>query len=139
MKPRVVVISGRVGAGKSTLANKLRDHANAELIKSKELIQSLLPRTGRHRRAWQVAGQKLDKTTGGRWLADALNERVMRGGAVPLVAVDAVRIPSQIHFLRQSGWAVVHVHLEASDTTLSARYSQRSAVGELPSYADLSR
>ena len=139
MKPRAIALSGQISAGKSALAINLRDRAGANLIKSKELIYERLPRTAPTRRSLQSAGQRLDRDTGGRWLADALNKRVMNDKPPKLVVIDAIRIPEQIYFLRQSGWAVTHVHLAASEEELAKRYATRSSVGELPSYADLSR
>lgn len=142
MKPRAVVLSGKVCAGKSTLAAHLQDRAGAKLVKSKELIYERLPKTARTRRPSQLAGQRLDRETGGRWLAEALNERVMNVDAekpIELLVIDSVRIAEQVHFLRQSGWAVTHVHLEASDEALARRYSSRPKNGEFESYADLSK
>lgn len=142
MKPRAIVLSGKVCAGKSTLAAHLRDKAGAELVRSKELIYDLLPRTSRTRRPSQLAGQRLDRETGGRWLAEALNERVMNINADKpneLLVIDSVRIAEQVHFLRQSGWSVTHVHLEASGEALARRYALRPKTGELETYADLSK
>lgn len=142
MKPRAIVLSGKVCAGKSTLAKHLRDMAGATLVKSKELIYERLPKTGSGRRSSQLAGQKLDRETGGRWLVEALNERVMndeRGMPSQTVVIDSVRIVEQVHFLRQSGWNVVHVHLEAGEPTLAKRYEGRATSGELSSYADLAK
>lgn len=142
MKPKAIVLSGKVCAGKSTLASHLRTRAGAVLVKSKELIFERLPRTTQTRRPAQLAGQKLDRETGGRWLAEALNERVMNvdsGKPIELVVIDSVRIAEQVHYLRQSGWAVTHVHLEASDAALAKRYATRPKSGELGSYADLAK
>lgn len=142
MKPRAVVLSGKVCAGKSSLAAHLRDKAGAILVKSKELIYERLPRTSRNRRPSQLAGQRLDRETGGRWLVEALNERLMNvdnAKPIELVVIDSVRISEQVHYLRQSGWSVVHVHLEASDEALAKRYLSRPKDGELESYADLSK
>lgn len=139
MKPRAVVLSGRVCAGKSTLASQLQAKAQATLVKSKELIYEHLPRTGVGRRPAQLAGQRLDRESGGRWLAEALNRRLMNDAKFDFLVVDAVRISEQVHILRQSGWAVVHVHLEASDETLARRYESRSREGELESYEELSK
>lgn len=142
MKPRAIVLSGKVCAGKSTLAATLQAKAGATLVKSKELIYERLPRTTRARRPSQLAGQKLDRETDGRWLAEALNERAMNVDVrqpIELVVIDSVRIAQQVHFLRQSGWAVTHVHLEASDEALAKRYATRPKSGELESYADLSQ
>lgn len=140
MKPRAVVLSGNVCAGKSTLAKLLRDRADAALVKSKDLIFERLPGTSRARRPSQLAGQRLDRETGGRWLAEEVNKRFV---TVPkpteLIVVDSVRIAEQVHFLRQSGWAVVHVHLAASPETLRKRYKTRPKTGELGTYDDLSK
>src|SRR5689334_21571206 len=111
MKPRAIVLSGKVCAGKSTLAAALTARGGATLVKSKDLIYERLPRTARTRVAMQRAGDRLDRETGGRWLSEALNKRVMNDGPLSLVVVDAVRIPEQVRFLRQSGWSVIHVHL----------------------------
>jgi adenylosuccinate synthase len=140
VKPRAVVLSGKVCAGKSTLAAHLRDKAGAALVKSKELIYERLPRTSRSRRPSQLAGQRLDRETGGRWLAEALNERFMNvEKPIELLVIDSVRIAEQVHLLRQSGWSVIHVHLEASDEALGKRYATRPKTGELETYADLSK
>lgn len=141
MKPKAVVLSGRVCAGKSTLASQLQAKAGATITRSKDLIYALAPRAAAGRRQAQLAGQRLDKDTNGRWLADALNERLRNGEQFELLTVDAVRIPQQVHFLRQSGWSVVHVHLEASEGTLTRRYESRAQAnaGELSSYRELSK
>lgn len=142
MKPRAVVLSGKVCAGKSTLAKLLRDKAGATLVRSKDLIYERLPKTPRTRRPSQLAGQRLDRETGGRWLADVLNERLLNADPtkpLDLLVIDSVRIADQVHYLRQSGWAITHVHLEASDEALEQRYANRPADGELASYADLAK
>jgi len=139
MKPRAVVLSGRVCAGKSALAKQLYEKAGATLVKSKDLLLEHLPRMGPGRRAAQLAGQRLDKETGGRWLADSLNRKLMNEERFELLVVDSVRIPEQVHFLRQSGWAVTHVHLDANEETLAKRYASRAKDGEFASYRELSK
>jgi len=122
MKPRAVVLSGRVCAGKSTLAAHLQGKAGATLVKSKDLIdQWLLGSSARTTHAQHI-GHKLDRDTGGRWIAEVLNRRLMNNETSEFLVVDAVRIPEQVYFLRQSGWAVTHVHLDASDETLEKRH-----------------
>ncbi|MBD3810808.1 MAG: adenylosuccinate synthetase [Betaproteobacteria bacterium] len=139
MKSRVIVLSGRVSTGKSTLAKQLQDKADALLIKSKELIYERLPRTSRTREASQKAGQKLDRETGGRWLSDAMNKRFMNDPPESLIVIDSVRIPEQVQYLRRSGWLVTHIHLEASEPALIKRYASRTSPGEVASYRALSR
>ena len=139
MKPRVVVLSGKVCAGKSTLAAQLQAKAAVKLVKSKDLIFEQLPRTPRTRRAAQLAGQRLDRETVGRWLAEALSRRVAAGEEFELVVLDSVRIPEQVHALRQAGLQVTHVHLHAGQETLAKRFAGRTRVGELPTYLELSK
>ena len=141
MKPRAVVLSGRVCAGKSTLASQLQTKADATLTRSKDLLYAKVPKAAVGRRAAQLAGQRLDKETEGKWLADALNERLRNGETFDLLVVDAVRIPQQVQVLRQSGWSVVHVHLEASEDTLKRRYlvKAQGGKGELSTYEELSK
>src|SRR5260370_25864589 len=127
MKARVIVLSGRVGAGKSALAGLLRDRIGAEVLKTKDLIAKLSAAKLGNRRTRQLAGQRLDKLTGGRWVVDAVNERILSEANLELLVVDAARIPEQVRLIRQSGWSVVHVHLEASEASLEERYKQRPA------------
>ncbi|MGH6648037.1 adenylosuccinate synthetase [Aquabacterium sp.] len=56
-----------------------------------------------------------------------------------LLVVDAIRIPGQVHFLRQSGWAVTHVHLEATEETLSRRHVGLISEEKPPTYAELAK
>ncbi len=125
MKPRAIVLSGMVCAGKSTLANLLQTRADATLIKSKDLIQEVRPRAGVSRPAFKRAANDLDIQTGGRWISLSLNKKRMNNEPLNLVVVDAVRTPDQVRFLRQSGWAVTHVHLHASEEGLKKRYAAR--------------
>jgi adenylosuccinate synthase len=137
MKARVIVLSGRVGAGKSTLAGLLRERIGAKVLKTKDLIAKLSATKLGNRRTRQLAGQRLDKLTGGRWVVDAVNERILSEANLELLVVDAARIPEQVRLIRQSGWSVVHVHLEASEGSLEERYKRRPANEELPSYRDV--
>lgn len=139
MKPKAVVLSGRVSVGKSTLAMQLHTKAGATLLKSKDLITEQIhgPDTGRQ--LTKTAAQKLDRETGGRWLADALNRRLMNNEKFDFLVIDAVRIPSQIHFLRQSGWSVTHVHLEAGDAALDKRHASLPDKGKLSTLAEASK
>ncbi|WP_088279366.1 adenylosuccinate synthetase [Ideonella sp. A 288] len=125
MKPRAIVLSGRGCAGKSTLAATLVARAGATLVRSKDLIIDRLPRTTRTSMAMRRAGERLDRETGGRWLAQALDKKLMNEASPALVVVDPIATPDQVRFLRQSGWSVTHVHLKASQEELARRLSTR--------------
>jgi adenylosuccinate synthase len=136
VRPRlqVVLLSGRIGSGKTMLARKLVDRHQAKLIKTRELIFQELPRTQDRRVALQRAGEKLDRESGGRWVGNALVRRIEEIGSTEglptgLYVLDAVRIPGQIEAIRNVfGNSVVHhIHLTASEATLAARFEQRDA------------
>ncbi|MER9031005.1 AAA family ATPase [Mesorhizobium sp. LNJC405B00] len=131
-KLQIVLLSGRIGAGKTRLAARLVDRHAATLVKTRELILRTLPRTSDKRQELQRAGERLDRQTDGRWLAEALaaliderrsNDELPAG----LFVLDAVRINGQIGAIRRAfGDSVVHhVHLTASPETLEKRFSQR--------------
>jgi len=140
MKPKAIVLSGQISAGKSTLARELNNKAGAVLIKSKDLIEQRHAESARGGRAsLQRAGQRLDRTTDGAWLSESVNRLLLSNAPPALVVIDSARIATQVHHLRQSGWAITHVHLTASQQTLSRRYKSRSRKGEFKTYDELSK
>jgi adenylosuccinate synthase len=69
---RIVIVSGPISAGKSSLADKLRERYGATIIKTRDLIRKQLPNVKQERAALQRAGEKLDKADGGAWVKNAL-------------------------------------------------------------------
>ncbi|MEQ4311748.1 adenylosuccinate synthetase [Pseudomonas syringae] len=138
MKPKAIVLSGRVCSGKTTLAKLLVSRADAELIKTMELIKQALPGTGSSRRARHNAGIRLDRESHGAWLANMLSARLVNDKDLSLVVIDAVRSAEQIKCLRNSGWLVTHVHLQASEPVLARRYEHCNGAAESTSYGEVS-
>lgn len=161
---KVVVISGQVGAGKSTLALGLADRYGAKLVSTKELLQLTARRRGdslpAERSALQAYGAKLDEETRGAWVAEVVSARISGAGIAGqasseqgpggesdeptgLWVVDAVRIQPQIDELRNAlGIDIVHVHLHSSTEVLAARYLARgeaSGIRELDSYDQVAK
>lgn len=160
---RVVVISGQVGAGKSTLAQGLADDYGAVHVSTKELLLLTAERRGdalEHARlALQKYGAQLDDETDGRWVAAAVSAKISgastAGHAVEqpdelmgdqpagLYVVDSVRIKKQIDHLRDAlGADIVHMHLYSSNTVLAERYANRGEVSglkELSSYEEVAK
>jgi adenylosuccinate synthase len=161
---KVVVISGQVAAGKSTLASGLADRYGGTRVSTKELLQHAAERRGdelpAERAALQAYGTRLDEETGGRWVAEAVSALISGAGIagqapadeapVPgsdaptgLWVIDAVRISAQIDALRSAlGIDIVHVHLHSSANVLAARYAERgeaSGIKELASYEDVAK
>ena len=131
MKPRFIVLSGRLCAGKSTLARLLCEKAGANLIRSKDLLRAASGVDLDD--ALDRASQQLEKRTGGQWLAEAINKQLMYQPPKESTSViDWVRTVDQVRFLRASGWAVTHVHLKASDAAVSERQANSQSNSRKP-------
>lgn len=140
MTMRIILLSGPVASGKSTLCRALEHHFGMKVLVTRDLITRSLNRNGVFgRRNLQWEGERLDRLTGGAWVRDEL-ERFLHGEmAESGVVVDAVRTLEQVRIVRDTyGPVVDHIHLTAPEQTLSARYAARSSCDErleLPAYA----
>lgn len=128
---QIVVLSGPVAAGKSTLASTLVARNHGELIKTRDLILERLPNTKSERVALQRAGEKLDANDGGLWVQEALARLVEKRqqGDRPgrFFVVDSVRIKGQVEGIRKAFPSYTHhIHLEAPTEELASRYRARS-------------
>lgn len=142
MLSSILILSGNVGAGKTTLAGLLVDRFSAVHIKTHDILTSLGRNIPQERRALQVFGELLDKRTKGAWVRTGLQRIMMEHSGEPIVVVDSVRIPGQIDAIRSGfGRRVVHVHLTADLSILRTRYAKRpgTRLKELPSYAAVRR
>ncbi len=104
---QIVLLSGRIGSGKTQLAAALVDRYGATLIKTRELITQELPKTKPERLALQRAGERLDRETKGAWVGNALVRRIEEIGSsaglpTGLYVMDAVRIVGQLDAIREA-------------------------------------
>jgi adenylosuccinate synthase len=142
---QIVLLSGSVSCGKTTLSDKLCEQYGFEVLKTKALIREVAQKRGRKeleadRKAMQLFGERLDKETDGKWVLEGLTRLI--GSRSPKVVVDSVRILAQIRAIRQSyGFAVTHIHLKAPEDVLRSRYFGRKGTGfhELKSYSEVKR
>jgi adenylosuccinate synthase len=136
----IVVLSGPIAAGKTTLCDELVGRFEFSVFKTRELIQELLKKVPSERGALQRAGEALDRKTKGDWVAQSLAKKLQQLELRDNIIVDSVRIKSQIVGLRRAfGSRVVHIHLTADEGILAKRYNARirtARIRELPSYKE---
>src|SRR6266436_8902485 len=109
----IVLLSGAVSSGKTTLGTMLVERFGFRLVKTKEVIRRYFPGVQNERRALQDCGDQLDKRTGGAWVRDEIRRYIEEEKPTRLL-VDAVRIEKQVEAIRRAyGPHVFHVHLEA--------------------------
>ena len=134
MDRRIILLSGPVASGKTTLAHNLAEQFGMNVLRTKDLLTSALEHTGRPGRAdLQLEGERLDRETGGMWVLESL-ERELRGRqARESIVVDSVRIQQQIDAIREAyGRAVTHIHMTAPYSVLEERYGNRQRESAIP-------
>lgn len=128
MARTVLVLSGEVGGGKSTLAHRLEERYGAHRISTHELLSDRLgDKAVEERGALQAAGERLDRRTKGAWVRESAQPRIDALPEDALVIIDAVRIKGQLDALRDAyGRRLTHLHLRAPLEVLEKRYSERA-------------
>jgi adenylosuccinate synthase len=135
---RVILLSGPISAGKSTLATGLADRYGVQTVKTGHLIRQRRPRLRETRGALQRAGEQLDIETQHQWVAQDVVRIASSLDEDVVIAVDSVRTTGQITAFRDAfGARVVHMHLAAPFNTLEKRYGVRG--GQLREFADYGR
>lgn len=140
MIKQIVLLSGHICSGKTTLCDGLVEEFEYRVIKTKDVIKRLFKATKPGRGNLQTFGDRLDKRTGGSWVRDAIARLDAEQSGDFSIIVDAVRIPEQIESIRETfGANVVHIHLTAPLPILEARYlkRQRSEDKEFASYSEV--
>lgn len=123
--PKILVLSGHIATGKTTLANNLSSSKGARIVRTRELLLAHLGTTAR-RSDLQLQGEILDQETNGRWVAEALTSDLRGDAHTNFVVVDSCRIRAQIVAIRDEFESVFHVHLTASVDVRSKRFLGRS-------------
>ncbi len=136
---RLIVLSGPISSGKSTLAQGLSSNFGFDVRRTKDWLRrrTRVPR-GQGRRDLQKAGDKLDEETRGRWVVEELTRDIPHLDSDSVI-VDSARIRGQIEGLREAfGPIVTHIHLTAGRSELENRFNERGKSGreELASYRE---
>lgn len=142
MTNQVLVLTGQISSGKTTLSNRLERRFGFSSLKTKEHLATLAGPDIRERGNMQRFGEDLDTQTGGTWVRDALLEFMKNLGPGARVIVDAARIPEQIDAIRAAlPERVVHIHLHAPHDELERRYRSRPTQNfkEFSTYEDAAR
>lgn len=128
---KIVLVSGKICSGKSSLAELFHEKYEYKILKSSELLKNYAQDKGvkQERKALQLFGEKLDEETNDRWLFDELINAINQYPHAGFF-IDAVRSVKQIDHIRQFfGRNVVHVHLVTPNDILEERYEQRKIEG----------
>jgi adenylosuccinate synthase len=122
----LVLLSGPVASGKTTLASNLERLLSAAQISTSGLIAASI--SGETDRAEL---QRLGLSTryrGAGWIIEAIRQNADRDPAGGVIVVDAVRTIEQSQEIRRAAagtWRVLHVHLHGNQRQLGERHEQR--------------
>lgn len=123
MTIRLIVISGGTASGKTALAEQLGEGFGCQVVRTSQLIQALDQEAGDDRLSLQRSGNRLDRRTGYRWIADEIAKVLLDPNGVPVV-LEGVRKAAQVDAIQEAiGHRYVrHVHLTIDRATQKQRY-----------------
>lgn len=125
MVQRLILISGPVSSGKSTLSKNLADQFGFTVYRTREWLSRRLREDYPDRMNLQQEGDLLDVRTRGKWVQQELTKE-LHAQAVEVVVLDSVRTRDQIKELREAfGPIVTHIHVTAPQEVLKNRYDRR--------------
>lgn len=138
MMKSIVLLSGGVLSGKSTLAEMLKTECGYSVLKTWELLKKV-HKDNMTRESLQRLGDEIEWGTMGAWVRDEVI-RFINDTKCDKLVVDAVRTPNQIKYIyAEFGEIVKHIHLEADIVELKKRHGlrQRHDFVEPMDYAQL--
>lgn len=134
---RVILLSGHISSGKSTLANGLAQRYSMNIFKTRNVLLKRVQEHNQNRKNLQLAGDKLDKKTKGSWIIDGLLKWLPTNSSDLAIIVDSIRTSDQAASLRAAfGSRVVHVHLIAPIEELEKRFASRPGTEGTQGYSD---
>lgn len=131
---RIVLLSGPIAVGKSSVAATLVDLGGFRKIRSSLYLAEIASTNSvaSDRNGLQKLGDELDEKTDYRWIVDDVAAPALRADKDHcLWLMDSVRKERQVkHFREQFGKQVAHIHLAAPEHLLLSRYNSRLERGE---------
>ncbi|GAA4749331.1 adenylosuccinate synthetase [Flavisolibacter ginsenosidimutans] len=130
----IILLSGEIAAGKTTLAHKLEEKFGFKILKSRQAIKDLAKKKLKgedpDRTFLQKFGTTLDQKEDGRWVLDYFqNDFGFSFEEDSFFIVDAIRILKQIeHFRKAYSFSVYHIHLTAPAHVLQERFLKREEI-----------
>lgn len=134
----ILVLSGEICTGKSTLADRLEQVFGFKHCKTKEgllyLAEKKLNGKMPERGFLQKFGEQLDTTGGGNWVLEYFQHLYVKDfDKENFFVIDSARILKQIQHIRDAySYFVYHIHLEASKESLEKRFYKRGEIKDLP-------
>jgi adenylosuccinate synthase len=130
----VLLLSGPVAAGKSTIAKSLVEEHGFRSIRSGAYLLAEAQKAGldTSRGGLQALGDQKDVETDFGWLIDEVaGPLIQQFSEQPLWILDSVRKEKQVaHFRRRFPGQVLHLHLTTSEHELRRRYDERLLRGD---------
>ncbi|MEL7585263.1 MAG: adenylosuccinate synthetase [Prolixibacteraceae bacterium] len=134
----IVVLTGEICTGKSTLADKLENVFGFKHCKTKEGLSFFAKRKLKgkipDRDFLQKYGEHLDTEEDGKWVLEYFQHLYQKEfDRKNFYVIDSARILKQIQHLRDAySYFVFHIHLEASKESLETRFYERGEMKNLP-------
>ena len=90
---KIILLSGAISSGKSTLAKGLAKNYRSKIFKTSEYLKQITSKDMTiDRKALQDAGDVLDRETRGKWVLDELIRRLPKEEEAQGIIVDSIRI-----------------------------------------------
>jgi adenylosuccinate synthase len=133
----ILVLSGEICTGKSTLSSKLAEAFAFKVCKTKEGLAFLAQQKNHgkkiDRNFLQKFGEEQDNKFEGKWVLEYFQSLFAKDFSENnLFIIDSVRILNQIKHIRDAySYFVYHIHLEASANSLEQRFYERGEIRDL--------
>jgi adenylosuccinate synthase len=127
MAERIILLSGAISSGKSTLGKSIVGADQSAIFRTRDVLQlNVGPAAASDRRALQSEGDRLDRETKQLWVLEEFKTWRSRAPRPSTLVVDSVRTLGQVRSFRDEyGPLITHVHLTAPVKILEHRYVDR--------------